>query len=150
MTTRTSRDAWARSTRDALRAGGHRTGGAREAVVELLAEQDCCLSAHEIHDRLRAREQTVGIASVYRALDVLAGMGLVHRLEMGDGTARFEPVVPEGHHHHVVCERCGRVDAFEDPALEEAIDRVASHLAYAVSAHDVVLRGLCPTCRAAA
>src|SRR5689334_3478308 len=103
---------WERSARAALSEAGHRAGGAREAVVGLLARQDCCLSAQEISDRLRDSGTNVGTASIYRALDVLHELGLVQRVEFGDGGARFEPMLPGGeHHHHAVCDRCGRVTA---------------------------------------
>lgn len=140
--------AWLEHALDALRRGGYRSGGARRAVVELLAEQDCCLTAQEIFDELRARERRVGIASVYRALDLLASLKLVQRLEMGEGVARYEPVHADGeHHHHVLCERCGKVAAFEDEELEDALEGLAEKLGYALDGHDVVLRGECPDCR---
>ncbi|HVY60072.1 MAG TPA: Fur family transcriptional regulator [Planctomycetota bacterium] len=130
-----------------LRRTGHRAGGARTAVVELLARQHCCLTAQEIFDQLRSDGRRVGIASVYRALDLLAGMKLVQRVEMGEGIARFEPMHSGGeHHHHVVCERCGRVAAFEDDQLEEAVAGLAERLGYELGGHDVVLRGECPDC----
>jgi Fur family ferric uptake transcriptional regulator len=140
--------AWLEHALDELRGAGHRSGGARTAVVELLAEQDCCLTAQEIFDQLRARDRRVGIASVYRALDLLTSMKLVQRLEMGEGTARYEPAHADGeHHHHVVCERCGKVAAFEDDELEDALEGLAGKLGYALGGHDVVLRGECPACR---
>jgi Fur family transcriptional regulator, ferric uptake regulator len=143
------RAVWADHTVEALRAAGYRPGGARSAVVELLSEQDCCLSAHEIHDRLRERDRRVGVASIYRALEVLWSLRLVQRLEVGDGTARYEPLLPSGeHHHHVVCDQCGKVDAFEDHALEDALAGLSRRLAYAIDAHDVVLHGACPDCSA--
>ena len=133
--------------RDELRGAGYRSGGARTAVVELLAEQDCCLTAQEIFDQLRERDRRVGIASVYRALDLLTSMKLVQRLEMGEGIARYEPAHADGeHHHHVVCERCGKVAAFEDEELEDALEGLAGKLGYALGGHDVVLRGECPDC----
>ena len=71
----------------------------------------CCLTARDIADELRARGERTGIASVYRALDLLHELGLVKRLDVGDGTARYEPADPSGeHHHHLVCDRCGLVD----------------------------------------
>jgi Fur family ferric uptake transcriptional regulator len=141
---------WRAHALGALRDRGYRAGGARSAVVDLLAEQDCCLTAQQIFDLLRSRSKRIGIASVYRALDVLAGEGLVLRLEIGDGAARFEPAHADGdHHHHAVCERCGVVQTFEDPALEQALDRLAGQLGLEVAGHDVVLRGSCSDCRAA-
>jgi Fur family transcriptional regulator, ferric uptake regulator len=138
---------WVERAEAAMRAEGHRAGGARGAVVELLARQDCCLSAQEIAEKLRGGGSGVGIASVYRAVDLLDGMGLVQRVETGEGGTRYEAVVPGGHHHHhVVCERCGRVAAFEDERLEEAIERLGRRLRHAVTAHEVMIRGACPRC----
>ena len=116
-------------------------------MLALLERQHCCLSAQEIHDRLRAADgRTPGLASVYRALEVLTSLRLVHRLDV-DGTACFEPADPSGdHHHHAICERCGKRDAFADPELERLIDGVAARLGYDIGGHDVVLRGSCPDC----
>ena len=116
------------------------------ALIPLLAAQDCLLSAQEIHDRLRSDGRGVGLASVYRALDVLAQLKLVHRIDV-DGVACFEPADPSGeHHHHAICERCGKRDAFEDAELERLIDGLADRLGYDLGEHDIVLRGRCPAC----
>ena len=116
-------------------------------MVGLLARQNCCLSAQEIHERLRRAGSDTGIASIYRALELLHEMGLVQRVEFGDGGARFEPVVPGGeHHHHAVCDRCGRVTAFEDARLERQLERLAGNLKHSMSGHDLVIHGECRRC----
>jgi Fur family transcriptional regulator, ferric uptake regulator len=139
---------WSNTALSRLREASGRSGGARRLVVELLGEQDCCLSAQEIHDAVRARGGRVGIASVYRALDGMDALGLVQRIDLGDGVARFEPAHAGGdHHHHLVCDDCGKVEPFEDSSLETAIERVADGRGYTVAAHDVVLRGACEDCR---
>jgi Fur family transcriptional regulator, ferric uptake regulator len=139
---------WTEAALGRLRDASGRSGSARRLVVELLGEQDCCLSAQEIHDRVRERGGRVGIASVYRALDGMDELGLVQRIDLGDGVSRFEPAHPGGdHHHHLVCDDCGKVEPFEDPSLESAIVRVADGRGYVVAAHDVVLRGACEDCR---
>ena len=138
---------WAKHVRRVLGDAGYRSGGAREAVVRLLERQDCCLSAQEIFDRLRSARRPVGIASVYRALDTLAELRLVKRIDAGDGIARYEPLRPDGdHHHHLVCRDCGKVEAFSDAHLERAIDRAAGSSGYAVEEHEVVLTGACASC----
>jgi Fur family ferric uptake transcriptional regulator len=140
---------WTTQTSAALARAGYRSGGARRAVIELLGGQDCCLSAQEIFDRLRADDRAVGIASVYRVLELLTDKGFVQRLDVGDGTARFEPAHASGeHHHHLVCRDCGRVDAFADDELERALRRVEGRTGYSVAEHDVVLRGACADCSA--
>ncbi|HSI97806.1 MAG TPA: Fur family transcriptional regulator [Gaiellaceae bacterium] len=140
--------AWSDWALRRLRETSGRSGGARRVVVEHLGEQSCCLSAQEIHDGARAKGARVGIASVYRTLEGLAELGLVQRIDLGDGVSRFEPADPEGdHHHHLVCDDCGRVEPFEDSALESALRRVAGGHGYAMAAHDVILRGACGNCR---
>jgi Fur family ferric uptake transcriptional regulator len=140
---------WEASAREALSEAGHRTGGAREAVVAQLAHQSCCLSAQEISDELRGKGRDIGLASIYRALDLLHEMGLVQRVEIGDGGARYEPVVPGGeHHHHAVCDTCGRVTAFEDDRLEQQLERLAGRLRHSMSGHDIVIHGDCARCAA--
>jgi len=134
---------WSTAARDRLRGGGRRIGAAGAAVIDHLDAQSCCVGAQEIHDALG----NVGLASVYRALEALSAHGLVQRVDVGDGVARFEAVRDVGHHHHLVCDGCGKVEAFEDPRLEQAISAVEERTGYDVVAHDVVLRGACVDCR---
>jgi Fur family ferric uptake transcriptional regulator len=143
------RVSWIEHAQQTLEAAGYHRGGAREAVLELLAGEDCALTAQEIDDRLReGGGRRVGRASVYRSLELLAELKLVQRIELGDGSARFEAAGPtDDHHHHVVCESCGQIEPFHDPALERAIERLSGRLGYAVDGHEVVLRGACRACR---
>ena len=127
---------------------GVRSGSARRAVIELLGRQDCCLTAQGIFDGLRADGRGVGIASVYRVLDLLTDKGLVQRIDVGAGTALYEPLHRSGeHHHHLVCGGCGKVEAFADEELESALRNVEGRTGYTVAGHDVVLRGACADCR---
>ena len=133
-----------------LERGGYRVSGPRAAVVATLADLGCSVTAKEIADRLREGGEEVGVASIYRALDLLDRLGLARRVDVADGVARYEPAGPRGeHHHHLVCDGCGEVSAFEDPELERTIARLADRVDYAVDAHEVTLRGECPSCRTA-
>jgi Fur family ferric uptake transcriptional regulator len=116
-------------------------------VIDLLSKQRCCLSAQEVSDRLDRAGTNVGLASVYRALDLLHEMGLAQRVEIGEGGSRYEPVLPGGeHHHHAVCDSCGKVTEFEDEKLERALKRLSGRLSYSMRAHDIVIRGDCARC----
>jgi Fur family ferric uptake transcriptional regulator len=140
---------WSEQAQTVLRQAGYKPGGARTAVIEALAGESCCLTAQEIHDRVRPDRPRVGIASVYRALEALAELGLVHRLELRSGSAHYEPAVASGdHHHHLVCDDCGRIEAFSDDRLERVIHTVSKTTAFRIDEHDVVLRGQCRTCTA--
>jgi Fur family transcriptional regulator, ferric uptake regulator len=139
---------WSQHVHAVLSRAGLKRGGARERVIELLASQACALSAVEIEDALRNQGRPTGRASIYRVLDLLVEHGLAERVAVGDGQARFERMHPSGaHHHHLVCERCGRLVAFDDPGLERAIDCLSERLGVHVESHDVLLHGACGRCR---
>jgi Fur family ferric uptake transcriptional regulator len=138
---------WAADAAAALSRAGYRRGGARSAIVELLDEQPCALSAAEIEVALGARRRSVCRASVYRVVEELADMGLLQRVDVGSGTVRFEPSRHgDGHHHHLVCDSCGRLEPFRDEGLERAIRRASERLPVTVSEHEIVLRGACSAC----
>lgn len=138
---------WANHALDRLREAGYRRGGARLAVIQLLESQNCALSALEIEDALREGGQVIGRASIYRALEQLEELGLLRRVEVSKGVASFEPADPSGHHHHhIVCDRCGRVVPFEDPQLERAIHAIERESGFKISNHEVTLRGTCQDC----
>jgi Fur family transcriptional regulator, ferric uptake regulator len=138
---------WAEHALNTLQAAGHRRGGARTAVVEALARHSCAVTALELDDELRRRRPPVGRASVYRALEQLEQLGLVQRIEVCRGTAGYERIDPDGHHHHhAICRDCGRMVPFEDPTLERAIGELSKSLSFDVTEHDVVLRGRCERC----
>ncbi len=139
---------WIEHARTVLARGGHRAGGARSAVVELLGRERGCLTADEVVARLRDDGRRAGPASVYRALNLLSDLGLLHRAAVGERPVRYELVHPdEEHHHHALCDRCGRTVTFTDSQLEAAIDAVSERVGYVVASHDVTLRGACAECR---
>ena len=100
-------------------------------MVELLAGEPCAVTALEIDRRL----DSVGRASVYRTLEQLEQLHLVQRVEIGGDAAGYERIDPDLHHHHLVCEECGRLAPFAEPALEEAIEAIS---------REVGLRGRSP------
>jgi Fur family ferric uptake transcriptional regulator len=134
---------WAERASKRFNEAGFRTGAARRQVIELLEGEHCALTALEIDRRL----PKVGRATVYRALEQLEELELVHRVDVGGESVAYERNDPTGHHHHMVCIRCGRLVPFEDQALEQAIHAVGERAEFEVTAHDVLLRGVCPRCQ---
>jgi Fur family ferric uptake transcriptional regulator len=140
-------DGWIERAEAALAATGHKRGGARRAVLELLDAQRCALTAVEIEDALQAAARRVSRASVYRILDELERLRLVQRVETGQAMVRYERVCePDEHHHHLVCDGCGLVMPFSDEALEQAITSLSQRVPLTVSEHEIVLRGECRDC----
>ncbi|MEX2108346.1 MAG: Fur family transcriptional regulator [Solirubrobacterales bacterium] len=133
---------WAEQATQRLEQAGHRSGGSRRKVVELLAKERCAVTALEIDRRL----ESVGRATVYRTLEQLEKLHLIQRVQIGGDSAGYERVDAEAHHHHLVCEACGLLSPFSSKDLEEAIEAVSHQTDFTVAAHDVVLRGTCPSC----
>ena len=138
---------WVTHAQAELRGAGYRPGAAGRLVLEHLDREDCCRGAQEIFDALSTGGTKVGLASVYRMLERLDERGLVQRIDLGDGIVRYEAARDAGHHHHLVCGACGKVEPFADRRLEQAIEAVEERSGYSVVAHDIVLRGACADCR---
>ena len=139
---------WADHALERLETAGFRRGGARRAVIEVLSAESCALSALDIDERLRGTGRRVGRASVYRALEQLTELHLIHKLDLGSETARYERTDPGGdHHHHMVCDRCGKVLPFEDAGLERAVGKVTGGAGFEIRDHEIVLHGACNACR---
>jgi Fur family ferric uptake transcriptional regulator len=141
---------WYERASNALHDAGYRRGGARLALLGLLDHQPCALSAVEIEQALRLERdarRSASRASIYRILDELTALGLVARLEVGQGIVRFEAVREgSGHHHHLICDRCGTLTPFSDPELELTIRQVSERVPLNVTEHEIVLHGACSDC----
>lgn len=118
----------------------------RAAVAEVIASVDVFRSAQEIHTLLRDRGETVGLATVYRTLQLLADGGEIDRLVTEDGEAIYRACSPT-HHHHLVCRSCGRTVEVEGPAVERWTHAVAEEHGFADVSHTLEIFGTCPACR---
>lgn len=134
---------WAERASTRFNEAGFRTGAARRRVIELLDGEHCAVTALEIDQRL----PSVGRATVYRTLEQLEQLDLVHRVDVGGEVVAYERNDPSEHHHHIVCVRCGRLLPFEDSPLERAIHAVGEKVDFEIVSHDVLLRGICPDCQ---
>jgi Fe2+ or Zn2+ uptake regulation protein len=133
-----------------LRAQDQRLTPAREKIVEVLAAASGPLSIPEIRDAAPDLPQS----SVYRNLVVLEEAGVVHRMATSDDFARYELTEDlTGHHHHLVCANCGRVeDLPATPAVERsvaaAVADAARQAGFRTHHHRLDLVGLCARCSA--
>jgi len=149
MNQQTDAQKWTAKALERLADAGYRRGGARRELVTLMGEQRCALSALELEQALADGDRRVSRASIYRILEELEEVNVVQRVDVGAGITRYEPLRHgRGHHHHLVCENCGRLEPFSDEGLERAIARLSERVPLDVSEHEVVLRGACEDCAA--
>lgn len=137
--------------------GRLRSPAPRRFILELLQASEGCLTADEIHARLRSGGRRVGLATVYRALNAMRDLGTIERIDVGDGVARYEtaPARPEDHHHHLICRSCHRVRKYSQFSDEELAlmkrteQRLQQRFGYQILGHRIYFEGICPECQAA-
>lgn len=131
-----------------LRAVGQRYTSGRRRLVDALVHAGRPVTVPEMGDM----DVAVPQSSVYRNLEVLERSGLVRRIAMGSEHARYELAEPIlGHHHHLVCVDCGRIEDITlddelEAELDAALHRIAEQAAFTPRAHTLDLHGLCAEC----
>ena len=119
----------------------------RSAVLALLDELDGFRSAQDLHALLRSRGETVGLATVYRALQAMVDEGQLDLLRGTDGEAAYRRCSPV-HHHHLVCRSCGLTVEVADPPVERWASRIAADHGFSDVQHQVEVFGTCRACAA--
>ena len=120
----------------------------RLAVSATLDRLEDFVSTQDLHRILHDEGASVSLATTYRILQSMADEGLVDVLRTDDGEAVYRRCEATGHHHHLVCRRCGRAVDIEAPAVETWANRVAHEHGYTAIEHTVEVFGLCPECTA--
>ncbi len=119
----------------------------RELVAEAVFAADGHLSIEEIRARVEVGGERVGLATIYRCMDILVTSGLVRGQDFGEGFRRFEPVGQRSGHEHLVCSRCGRVIEFASERLERMLQLLADEHGFQPDRHRVEVHGVCRDCR---
>ena len=134
-----------------LREKGLKVTKQRLIVLEVLAENaERHLTAEEIYERVKVENPDIGLATVYRTVQLLLELELIDRINLDDGFVRYEigdMEKSEHHrHHHLICLRCGNVSAFQNDMLEALETGVKAALGFQVTDHEVKLYGICRDC----
>ena len=117
----------------------------RRAVAEVMTTFDDFRSAQEIHELLAGRGVAIGLATVYRTLQLLAEYGEVDVLRSEDGEAIYRRC-SDSHHHHLVCRSCGATVEVEGPAVERWTSAIAADHGFTAVSHTLEIFGTCPRC----
>ncbi len=120
----------------------------RAAIIHVLAGTDEFQSAQDLHGALRAGGSTIGLATVYRALQEMAGGGDLDTVRTPSGEVLYRQCAQPAHHHHLVCRQCGRTQEVEAPSVEKWARSVAAEYGYTDINHELELFGTCAACSA--
>jgi Fur family ferric uptake transcriptional regulator len=140
----------------ALKQSGYKVTSPRKAILHVLSDKAGHLTADDVYFEVHRIRPDIGLASVYRTLDLLVGIGVVFKLDFGRGKAEYElaeDVEGKRHHHHLICTSCGIVIDYGDFSGEELnlIRRTEKHLSekygFTIANHAVHYYGLCKECK---
>ncbi len=127
----------------------------REAVLKFLSRSPKHMSVKEIYASLHQSYPSMGLSTVYRTLDLLARMGIITKLVLGDGQSRYEfkSSEKEEHHHHLICTDCGKIINYSEFLDEELSlvkkteERLAKKYDFKILDHNIEFLGLCHKCK---
>lgn len=132
----------------AMGTAGYRITEPRRAVAELIAARDGHFTAADLIEDARSREVGIGRATIFRSLDLFTELEMLERIDLPSGEHAYVACEPRVHHHHIVCEDCGRVAEVDDRGLSAAVEDIQQRTGWQVQTHRLELYGRCPSCRA--
>lgn len=137
--------------KEILREKGLKVTAQRRLVLEAVASHPGQhLTAEEIYGLVRDRYPEIGLATVYRTVQVLMDLQVIDKVSFGDGLARYELAVEDDgnhhHHHHAICQKCGAVLSIEEDLLDTLEQAVFDATGFRVTDHEVKLYGYCKKC----
>jgi len=119
----------------------------RRLILDIFLLEPGHVSSEELYAKVKRRDASIGQATVYRSLKLLAGCGLAEAVSFADGITRYEPHFGVEHHDHLICEECGRTIEIMDPVIESRQEELAEKYGFTLARHKMDLYGLCPECR---
>ena len=130
-----------------LKGRGHRLTPQRVAVLRILAASEGHPSVEQIYDQIVVQFPTTSLATVYKTVTLLKGVGEVLELGFADGSNRYDGGKPYPH-PHLICTQCGEIRDLEAPALSELVQQASQDVGYQITSHRLDFYGLCPRCQA--
>ncbi len=130
-----------------LRDAGYKLTNARLTVLRVLEDAGGHMTSAQVLDAVNAHDARIGRASVFRALDLLTTLTIIRPTYIDSSMTPTYVLMPEGHHHHVICTSCHRVFEFDDCGLNDLAQRLEAEHHLKITGHLLEFYGLCAACR---
>ncbi|MFQ6122157.1 MAG: Fur family transcriptional regulator [Dehalococcoidales bacterium] len=124
---------------------GYRLTPQRMMVLSAIENTDNHISAEEIYAQVIAKYPHVNISTVYRTLELLKRLGLVTETDLGGGRVRYHPA-DKGHHHHLVCQECGRIIDLDESVLSSLKGMLLREYKFSADLRHLAIFGRCGNC----
>ena len=126
---------------------GRKSTRQREIIIDFFLSSKTHPSIEELYRELRALNPKIGYATLCQTMKLFVGSGIAREIHIGDGQTRYEHILLDEHHDHLVCTRCGEIDEFENKTIEKLQVDVAESHDFLIESHKLELYGLCARCR---
>ena len=133
---------------DNLRTKGFKITTQRIKVIEILVDKaDTQYTVEELYMEVNKIYPQIGLATVYRTVNLLNEIGLLAKLDFHDGVDRYELITNEHHHHHLICKICGKVIEVEGDFLDDIEEKISKKYEFEIEGHYLKFFGLCNECK---
>lgn len=120
----------------------------RKDILQVLLENpDKHYNAEELFEEVKKINPDVGLATIYRTLELMCELGITHQLDFDSKYKRYELNLEGGHHHHLICIDCGKIIEFNDQALEDFENNLEDEYDFKIFNHRIKFYGYCSDCR---
>ncbi len=130
-----------------LRDAGHKLTHARLTVLQVLEDSGGHITSAEVLERVSRLDARIGRASVFRALDLFTSLSVIRPTYIDTSQTPTYVLMPDGHHHHILCTQCGRVIEFDECGLGDLAQELALRLGFRLTGHLVEFYGVCADCQ---
>ncbi|OEU68952.1 MAG: transcriptional repressor [Desulfovibrio sp. S3730MH75] len=119
----------------------------RRTILNAFLNEEGHISSEELYNLIRKEDSSIGQATVYRTLKLLAESGIAKAVDFNDGVLRYEHKYGHDHHDHLVCEQCGTTIEAVDPEIEHLQEELAKKHGFVLTHHEMYLFGVCKECQ---
>lgn len=132
--------------KEKFKKSGYKLTNQRKAVIEVLIENEHqFLSAEDIFIKSKEKCSQTDLSTIYRNLDVLENIGIIHRTNMDMGSSLYQITCSSGHHHHIICKICGKTGVIDFCPIDDIKSSITLN-DFTVTDHKIELYGYCKNC----
>jgi len=129
-----------------LRENGKLYSKQREQILDIFLKTEQHPTIDDLHDLVKKRHPKIGLATVYRTMEVICDAGLARKVDFGGSIKRYEHKYKHQHHDHLVCLKCGRIIEVMSPGIEKLQERPAKKHKFSAVRHRMEIFGICSSC----